>query len=436
MTPQARLKALSEALKEVFEFQNFPADRVLANYVRKRRYMGSKDRRFLADHLYSLLRNRGPLLFYAEQFKGARDCFEKEVILYAMLHLTYSFDEVVDVCTGEMYHLSLLTKDEKIFLRNICFNQNLPKWAALSYPKEISSFLERSEISSQNFEAKMNSFLTEASLDLRVNTLKTNREEVLRYFDAEGIEAFPTLYSPVGVRLSNRIDLSLNPLFKRGEIEVQDEGSQLISFLVDPHPCDRVLDFCAGAGGKSLGLAALMNNKGSLLATDINAVRLQNAKERFRRSGVHIVETRVLEMRENDKWLKRQKGRFDRVLVDVPCSGSGTWRRNPDQKWKLKISDIEELQKRQLEILTKASQSVKIGGRLIYATCSLFYEENEDVVSQFLKNQNENFILEEASFCLQGPEFLFDDKFLKLDVTRTRTDGFFAAVFKRNIEGK
>ncbi len=430
MTPQARLKALSEVLSEVFEFQNLPADRVLSNYVRQRRYMGSKDRRFLGDHLYSLLRNRGPILFYAEQFKGLRDYYEKEVILYAMFFLDYSLDDVVSICDGAPYHLLGLTRDEKAFLKNVKIRKDIPKWASLSYPKDIESFLERSETSPEHFEAKMRGLMTEASLDLRVNTLKANREEVLRHFDTEGIEAFPTPYSPIGVRLSKRMDLSLNPLFKKGEIEIQDEGSQLISFLVDPSPGDRVLDFCAGAGGKSLGLSALMDNKGALLATDINAVRLQNAKERFRRAGVHIVETRILESGENDKWLKRQKERFNRVLADVPCSGSGTWRRNPDQKWKLTVLDIEELQKRQLEILTKASQSVKKGGRLVYATCSLFHEENEDVVTNFLEN-HENFILEDASLCLKGPDVLFDGKFLKLDVAKTKTDGFFAAVLKK-----
>ncbi|HQS84404.1 MAG: hypothetical protein B7Y25_05860 [Alphaproteobacteria bacterium 16-39-46] len=431
MTPEARLKALSEVLREVFEFQNLPADKVVSNYVRKRRYMGSKDRRYLSDHLYALLRKRGPLLFYGAQFGGERNYYEKEVILYALFFLKYSFDEMIEICDGGLYHLSGLTKDEMKFLKKLRLTNDIPRWAHLSYPKEIEPFLQRSEPFQEKFEAKLKGLMTEASLDLRVNTLKASREDVLRYFDTEGIEAFPTPHSPIGVRLSKRIDLSLNPLFKRGEIEVQDEGSQLISFLVSPRSGDRILDFCAGAGGKSLGLAALMDNKGSLLATDINAVRLQKAKERFRRAGVHIVETRVLENGENDKWLKRQKGSFNRVLADVPCSGSGTWRRNPDQKWKLKISDIEELQKRQLEILTKASQAVKKGGRLVYATCSLFQEENEDVVTQFLKSCEDHFLLEEASSCFDGSDVLFDGKFLKLDVSKTQTDGFFAAVFKR-----
>ncbi|MBS0185630.1 MAG: RsmB/NOP family class I SAM-dependent RNA methyltransferase [Proteobacteria bacterium] len=431
MTPEARLKALSEILKEVFEFQTLPADKIVSNYVRKRRYIGSKDRRFLSSHLYTLLRNRGPLLFYGSQFGGERDYFEKEVILYALIFLKYSFEEAVSLCDGGIYHLSGLTQDEKKFLKNLNFDKELPKWALLSYPKELISFLERFELSQENFDAKMRGLLTEAPLDLRVNTLKTTREDVLRYFDKEGIEAYPTPYSPLGIRLLKRIDLSQNPLFKKGEIEVQDEGSQLISFLLAPQPGDRVLDLCAGGGGKALGIAALMRNKGVLIATDINPVRLKNAKERFRRAGVHIAETRVLENNVNDKWLKRQKEKFDCVLADVPCSGSGTWRRNPDQKWKLKISDIEELQKRQLEILNKAALMVKKGGKLVYATCSLFYEENEDIVVQFMKENDKDFILEEASSYFEGEEVLFEGKFLKLDVSKTHTDGFFAAVFKR-----
>lgn len=435
MTPQARLKALAEILKEVMEAPTLPADRVLSSYVRKRRYIGSKDRRFLSNQLYTLLRNRGPLLFLKESFKGERESSEKEVLLYALFFLKQTFDEMMTACDGSLYHLKPLEIDEKTYLKNLSKDspQDLPLWALLNYPFEIESLLEKSlgERTEENFISHMKMLMKEAPLDLRVNTLKASRDDILAWFDKEGIEAHPTFYSPVGIRLPIKIDLKENILFKEGKIEIQDEGSQLISFLMAPQKGERVVDFCAGAGGKTLGLAALMENKGTIIATDINPVRLQKAKERFRRSGIHMVETRLLENPDSDRWTKRQKEKFDRVLVDAPCSGSGTWRRNPDQKWKLKIKDIEELQNLQFKILSKASSLLKKGGYLVYATCSFFLEENEKIIERFLAAESSNFILEEASTYFEKSLPIFDGPFLKLQPNVTGTDGFFAALLKK-----
>ena len=430
MTPGARLKALSEILKTVFETKRMPADSVLSNYVRNRRYIGSKDRRFLNDTLFALLRNRGRILFLKEQFLGERDIFEWEVIVYAMLSLNLSIANLMGLCDGAPYHLTSLTAKEILYLKGMHKNLSLPPWALLSYPESLENLLEEAfgPKTDERFGAELIAFQKEAPLDLRVNTLLASPEEVLTHFALEGIDAAQMPYSPIGIRLSKRTLLTQDSEFLKGSFEIQDEGSQLITFLLDPNSGEQVLDFCAGAGGKTLAIAAQMKNKGTLIATDINAVRLQKAKERLKRSGVHMVKTLILE----DKWIKRQKDRFDRVLVDVPCSGSGTWRRNPDQKWKTTLVDVLELQALQLDILKRASSVLRKEGTLVYATCSLFKLENEDVIHMFLNSPaGKDFSCVAASTILKGPEILFKGPYLRMSPYQTGTDGFFAAVLRK-----
>jgi len=213
---------------------------------------------------------------------------------------------------------------------------------------------------------------------------------------------------------------------------VQDEGSQLVALLTDAQPGQAVMDFCAGAGGKTLALAAAMKNKGRLVACDTHAARSERAVQRLRRAGVHNVTRHVLEG-EGDKWLKRQKGTFDRVLVDAPCSGSGTWRRNPDAKWRLTETGLLELVALQGKILTQASTLVKPGGRLVYATCSLLPEENERQVEAFLA-ANPDFSLipiTEAWSATVGTECPVPGPYLRLSPAAHNTDGFFVAVMQR-----
>ncbi len=432
MTPAARFKALSEILSLVFDHEAAPADRVLSEYVRKRRYIGSKDRRFFYEQLFALLRNRGPLLYYKQKWPGLRSSMEQEVLLFSFLHLKLSLDDVAHMCDGKNYHFSPLTSEERSFLNSLSHGfETLPLWASWSYPFELESFLFPIKSTQDACSERLAPFLKEAPLDLRVNTLKMSREDVLRSFDLEGIAACETPYSSVGIRLLNRPSLTDHILFKKGAIEIQDESSQLGAFLVDPQPGERVLDFCAGAGGKSLVLGALMQNKGVIVATDIHSVRLQKAQERFRRAGIHLIETRLLEHDVSDKWIKRQKEKFDRIIVDVPCSGSGTWRRNPDQKWKITPSNLENLQKTQLDILNKVFPLLKKGGRLVYATCSLFPQENENIIDTFLNVHGDYFKKESAAACLKGPDILFENGFLKLSPHKTGTDGFFAAVLSK-----
>jgi 16S rRNA (cytosine967-C5)-methyltransferase len=274
-----------------------------------------------------------------------------------------------------------------------------------------------------------------ASLDLRVNALKANRDDVLTRLNADGLTAAPCRLSPLGIRLEGRPSVMAHPLYKDGAIEIQDEGSQLVALMADARPGQEVVDFCAGAGGKTLAMAASMGNKGRLTATDVLANRLLRARERFRRAGLHNIQTRPL-TGEADPWIKRHKGRFDRVLVDAPCSGTGTWRRNPDMRWRTLGPGLSELVPLQARLIESAARLVKPGGRLIYATCSLLPAENEDHAAAFLA-AHPDFVCKPAgdiwreTIWPQGGPDAPSSPYLRLTPADHGTDGFFAAVFER-----
>jgi 16S rRNA (cytosine967-C5)-methyltransferase len=269
-----------------------------------------------------------------------------------------------------------------------------------------------------------------APLDLRVNTLKAQRDAVLERLRSEGIAAEATQLSSIGIRLTEKIPLHKHPLFLDGTIEVQDEGSQLLALLVAPRRGEMVADFCAGAGGKTLALGAQMANTGRLYAFDVSERRLANLKPRMARSGLSNVHPQLLGS-ERDPKLKRLIGKFDRVLVDAPCSGLGTLRRNPDLKWRQTEMDIAELTAKQSTILDSAARLVKAGGRLVYATCSLLREENEDIVEGFLATHPEFKCLNAAEVLAQGKVAVDSGQYLQLLPHHHNTDGFFGAVFVR-----
>ena len=230
--------------------------------------------------------------------------------------------------------------------------------------------------------AEMAALSQPATLDMRVNPLKGDREQARAALAAEGWEAEPTKLSPWGLRIEGRRPVTSGPAFQTGLVEIQDEGSQLVAAIVGAAPGMRVVDWCAGAGGKTLALAGGMEQRGQIVACDVSAPRLDGAVRRLRRAGVHNVERHLVE--PGDKWLKRRAGTFDRVLVDAPCTGTGTWRRNPDARLRLKETDLAELLPKQASILDTAQTLVRKGGRLVYATCSLLEEENEAQVISFL----------------------------------------------------
>jgi 16S rRNA (cytosine967-C5)-methyltransferase len=278
-------------------------------------------------------------------------------------------------------------------------------------------------------EAELAAFGTPAPLDLRVNLLKGSREQARAALAAEGIEAETTPLSPWGLRIAGRRAVTTGPAFQSGIVEIQDEGSQLVAALVGAAPEMRVADFCAGAGGKTLALAMTMENRGHVVACDTHAHRLEAAVRRLRRAGVHNVERHLLV--PGDKWIKRRAGGFDRVLVDAPCTGTGTWRRNPDARHRLTESDLAELLPKQAAILDRAARLVRKGARLIYATCSVLIEENEGQVAGFLE-RNREFVLRPLAqawpFASPVP---VQGSMLALTPHSHGTDGFFAAVLER-----
>jgi 16S rRNA (cytosine967-C5)-methyltransferase len=282
---------------------------------------------------------------------------------------------------------------------------------------------------SERFDtAELAALLQPAPLDLRVNLLKATREEASAALAVEGLETTPTPLSPWGLRIAGRRQVTTGPAFRAGLVEIQDEGSQLVAALTGVRPGMRAADLCAGAGGKTLAMAMMMQNRGQLVACDVSAARLDAAVRRLRRAGVHNVERHLLV--PGDKWAERRGETFDRVLVDAPCTGTGTWRRNPDARLRLTEADLAELLPKQAAILDQAAALVRSGGRLVYATCSLLSEENEDQVSAFL-TRHPGFALVPLARAWPGGAPPNAGDFLALTPARHGTDGFFAAVIER-----
>jgi len=301
-----------------------------------------------------------------------------------------------------------------------------PAWAAAGMKRRFGDAFLR----------ELQALLKPAPLDLRVNLLKADRASMLTAIAEAGLKATPCPISPLGIRVEERPSLNTLPMLKDGQIEIQDEGSQMVAFLVDAKPGMRVVDFCAGAGGKTLAIAVAMKNKGKIIACDVLEKRLKRSTERFRRAGLHNIEVKPLTT-ENDPWVKRHKASFDRVLVDAPCSGTGTWRRNPDQRWKELGPGLAGLLPLQASILASASRLVQPGGRLVYATCSLLSEENEHQVEAFLA-AHPDFHLVKISEVLTGMVPPCPDPYLALTPAQHNTDGFFGAVMERakKVEGE
>jgi 16S rRNA (cytosine967-C5)-methyltransferase len=350
-----------------------------------------------------------------------------------------TLEDLEGLCTGNNFTPEPLARIEKtafkqedlkdIRLDNLdALGDSAPLWVKSCIPSWLEDTFQ--SLWGESMGQELKALNQPAPMDLRVNTLKRDRDWVLEKLQKDRIEASATLLSPNGIRMARRTPMSTHEYYKEGIIEIQDESSQIASLLVEAEPNMTVLDLCAGAGGKTLALAATMKNKGKIYACDVIDWRLKRSKERLRRAGAHNVECRLLENLK-DSWLKRQTSRFNRVLVDAPCTGSGTWRRNPDQKWRLKPIDLEELVVEQASILEAAAPLVKIEGRLIYSTCSLLPQENEHQIEKFLAKNPE--------FKVLPVHYLWDDyvkehqiskdsPYLRLTPHAHGTDGFFVAI--------
>jgi 16S rRNA (cytosine967-C5)-methyltransferase len=393
-----------------------PADSLLSGFFRENPALGQRDRALVADTVYAALRRRRLL----EQLAGGTGARRLVLATWAAL-LGANLRELEPLVQGDEREWLAGVKREAHAPHGFEIECDLPDWVIerLRSRYDDAALLELSQ-----------GLQRQAPLDLRVNLLKSSREAVLERLTGEGIAATPTLYSPEGVRLADKLAINQHALFIDGAIEVQDEGSQILCRLLAPRRGEMVVDFCAGAGGKTLALGALMRSTGRLYAFDVSAARLAKLKPRLARSGLSNVHPQRL-AGENDAHVRRLAGKIDRVLVDAPCTGLGTLRRNPDLKWRQTPHDVAELVAKQAAILESAARLVKSGGRLVYATCSLLDEENRGVIERFLEKHSE-FELRPAGELLAKEHIPLEaDRYLELWPHRHGTDGFFAAVLER-----
>lgn len=400
-----------------------PADSALRAFFRAHPALGQRDRGFVAEGVYAWLRKKRS----SEAFAGSINARK-----LALTVLTREFGHSVRDLEP------VLREDERSWLAcrksvappdDPALRADLPDWLW----QRLDTFLTDAER-----DALVRAWQKSAPLDLRVNPLANRRDAVHDALTRDGIENAPTPYSPIGLRLANKPALQRHPLFLAGEIEVQDEGSQLLGYLVAPKRQEMVVDFCAGAGGKTLLLGALMHNLGRLYAFDTSEKRLANLRPRLQRSRLSNVHPQVL-AHERDTKVRRLAGKIDRVLVDAPCSGLGTLRRNPDLKWRQHVADIAEMSAKQARILEAAATLVKPGGRLVYATCSVLPEENQAIVEAFLAQEVEFHLLdawevlaqEDITIAPRANDPRRDPRYLQLWPHVHGCDGFFAAVMER-----
>ncbi|MDK3024427.1 RsmB/NOP family class I SAM-dependent RNA methyltransferase [Cupriavidus taiwanensis] len=397
-----------------------PADAVVSYYFRENAKLGHRERGIIAEAIYAVLRRRVEFAQFAESGTGATS---RRLALLG-LAATLGRDALSPfLYPDEAEWLDRLTTIERSSLAPRV-RANLPEWL---YDELVRQHGEA-------FAAALgDAWLRPAPLDLRVNLAKASRDEALAELQAAGLGAEPTPMAPAGIRMAGKPALNQLPVFVNGLVEVQDEGSQLLCNLVAPRRGEMVVDFCAGAGGKTLALGAAMRSTGRLYAFDVSEKRLANLKPRLARSGLSNVHPVLIDS-ERDAKIKRLAGKADRVLVDAPCSGLGTLRRNPDLKWRQSPESVLELTAKQSAILDSAARLVKGGGRVVYATCSVLEAENEQIVRDFLA-AHPNFRLVPAAEVLADQKIevpgLPDNGMFALYPHLHQTDGFFAAVLER-----
>ena len=418
MTPRVLLDTCAALLREVLTF-DAPADGVVSAFFRKQKALGARERHTLAETTYAVLRRR---LLYQHLAQSGAGTIERRLAVLGW--------------AGDASFLkAALTPDEQAWLARVQaidrstlapkLRHNLPDW--ISQPLQA-------QLGEDGFWALVASLDQTAPLDLRVNILKAKREAMQTALAAAGIDAQPTPFSPWGLRVQGKPALNKLDLFINGEVEVQDEGSQLLALLTDAKRGEMVVDFCAGAGGKTLALGAAMKNTGRLYAFDVSGHRLDALKPRLARSGLSNVYP-VQIAHERDERIKRLAGKIDRVLVDAPCSGLGTLRRNPDLKWRQSPQAVAELTVKQGAILASAARLLKPGGRLVYATCSLLAAENEAVCEVF-SVAHPGFEKLDATALLRNlgvepAERLTEAGNLRLWPHLQSTDGFFASIWRK-----
>lgn len=429
MTPSARVNACIEVLEKIGG-SRVPMDATIGDYMRHRRYIGSKDRAAIVERVYDIMRDYAKLSWWIEKL-SLEDTSRLRLILWITLAQKPGLKAIEAFFDGSKYGPEVLTADEKALITKLngetYMPDEMPEYIQLECPEHAEAELR--EIYGDKFAEEMKAMMIPATLDLRVNVAISNLEDVEAQFAKEKIDIERTPFSPWGLRLPNKIYLAATKPFKKGWVDIQDEGSQLIAYICQAESGQQVMDYCAGAGGKTLAIAAAMKNKGRIIAMDIEKSRLDKARKRFRRAHVNdMIEPRPIDDK-NKKWLRRQKGHFDIVLADVPCSGSGTWRRNPDTKWFTYGPQKEELVNVQADILERTAKLVKPGGHLVYATCSLFRDENEYQIDKFLESHPEFRVVPLEEFWNGTPPC--KGPYMRLSPALSKTDGFFAARLER-----
>lgn len=436
MTPGARQQAAIEIL-DAIDAETASADDCLRSYFRPRRYAGSKDRRAVRETVYAVLRHRARLDWW---LAGTGGVMEPSNRLRVLAETVIAGADPTTLFGQGGHAPETLSAEETGIAANLS-GQTLEHEAQAPVTRlELPYWLDARLRAAwgDDFETEAKALDTPGPVDLRVNVSRVSREQAAKALRKDTVATEPTPLSPVGLRLAERTDVLHTDAFKKGLIEVQDEGSQIVSLLSGAKPGQAVCDYCAGAGGKTLALADLMGMQGGgapsgrLVACDTSARRLGRMTERLARAKLTDVVARHT-LVDADPWGAENAGAFDRVLVDAPCTGSGTWRRHPEAKWRLTEARIAELTALQDEILDDACRLVKPGGQLLYATCSVLREENEDRVAAFLTRH--------ADFSLRpAPEVWAETlktpcpvagKTLRLGPARTNTDGFFCAILSR-----
>lgn len=418
MHPNALLELATDLLHRVLQM-DAPADNVVSGFFKEHRALGARERGTLAETTYTVLRQRLLFQHLAQSGKGE---MERRLAILAW-HGNDGFLRAALSEQEQQWLAQVSTVDRSALADKL--RHNLPEWLVAQLQPALGD----------EFWPLVDALNQSAPLDLRVNTFKAKREDVQAALLAARVDAQPTPYSPWGLRVQGKPAINKMDVFTRGEVEVQDEGSQLLALMLDAKRGEMVVDFCAGAGGKTLALGAAMRNTGRLYAFDTSGHRLAALKPRLARSGLSNHYPAQI-AHERDERIKRLAGKIDRVLVDAPCSGLGTLRRNPDLKWRQSPESVAELQVKQAAILASAARLLKPGGRLVYATCSLLTAENEAIAQAFTEANAREFSVLPAREALEKAhagrvDELVQGDHLRLWPHRHGTDGFFAAAWVR-----
>lgn len=402
MQTGARYQAVLELITDIFKDEQ-PADGIINEYLRSRKYIGSKDRRFITETTWQIIRNRRKLEFDSQSVEP------RKILLF------FAKDKLSEIFDGSPYGLAPLSSQEQKLL-SAENEQPYPAAVEAECPDWLFA-----KINDMEFCKALNQ---PAEADFRANG--HSREEVIARLESEGISAAPMPYAPQGLRVKDRFALGNCAAYQDGWFEPQDEASQIAALLCDVRPEHKIIDYCCGAGGKSLALADLLHNQGHILAHDISAKRLENIKPRITRLGIKNIELiDIVATTDRD---------FDRFIIDAPCSGTGTWRRSPDAKFRLTAQKLFGLNQIQAELLSIAAAKTKIGGRIIYITCSVLPDENEDIINAFLRAHQEFAPLDISKLWEQkinAPYPHGNQQMLRMSPLTTNTDGFFITVLEK-----